>query len=70
MFYEKVNGKLLPEYGYSRVVYIQHVKKSAIRSLYYILDEEIFELQTTVYSFISTVPAKAALWSWSLQNLL
>jgi len=49
MFYEKVNGKLLPEYGYSRVVYIQHVKKSAIRSLYYILDEEIFELQTTVY---------------------
>lgn len=61
MCYEKINGRLLPEYGYYRIVYIQHVKKSAIKSLYYILDKEIFEPQTTVYSFTSTVLAKVTL---------
>lgn len=61
MCYEKINDRLLPEYGYSRIVYIQHVKNSAIKSLYYILDKEIFEPQTTIYSFTSTVLAKVTL---------
>lgn len=61
MCYEEINDRLLPEYGYSRIVYIQHVKTSAIKSLYYILDKELFEPKTTVYSFTSTVLAKVTL---------